>query len=63
MKGITYPEKLVPLIIYDDIKITNQQKIANVFNYYLSVSNHIHADTNKDDNSNSFNLINYLFKG
>ena len=63
-KGITYPEKSVPLIIYDDIRITNQQKIANVFNnYYLSAADRIYADTNKDDNSNAFNPINYLFKG
>ena len=52
------------MIVYDDIRITNQQNIANVFNkYYLSVADCIYADTNKDYNSNAFNQINNLFKG
>ena len=63
-KGITYPEKSVPVIIHDDIRITSQQKIVNIFNkYVLSVADHIYADTNKDDNSNAFNPFNYLFEG
>jgi hypothetical protein len=52
----------VPSLELDDKIITNQHKIANLFNnYFLSVAYSISADKNKDENACMINANNYLF--
>jgi len=62
-KGTTHRDMSVPLHILDDKIITNQQKIANLFNnYFLTIADSINANKNKEENSSMINPINYLFK-
>jgi hypothetical protein len=62
-RGITHQDTSVPLLELDDKIITNQHKIANLFNnYFLSVADSINVNKNKDINSTTINPINYLFK-
>jgi hypothetical protein len=61
VRGTTHQDMSVPLLVLDDKIITNQQKIANLFNnYLLLVADFINADRNKDENSSRINPINYL---
>jgi hypothetical protein len=53
----------VPSIVLDEKTITNQYKIANLFNnYFLSLADSINVDKNKAKNSSMINPINNLFK-
>jgi hypothetical protein len=62
-RGITHQDMSVPLLELDDKIITNQHKIANLFNnYFLSVADSFNVNKNKDINSTMINPINYLFK-
>jgi len=45
----------------DNKVLTNQNKIANIFNsYFLSIKDSINANNNKHINSHMINPINYL---
>jgi len=62
-KGITHQDMSEPLLKLDDKLIANQHKIANHFNsYFLSASEFIKGNRNKEVNSTMNNPINYLFK-
>ena len=61
-KGTTHRDMSVPSLELDDKIITNQHKIANLFNsYFLLVADCINANKNKDENACMINAINYLF--
>jgi hypothetical protein len=62
-KGISHQDMSVTQLKLDDKLIANQHKIANLFNsYFLSVSESIKGNTNKEFKSTMNNPINYLFK-
>ena len=62
-RGITHQDMSAPMLKLDDKLIANQHKIANLFNsYFLSVSESIKGNRNKEVNSTMNNPINYLFK-
>jgi hypothetical protein len=61
--GMTHQDTSIPLLELDEKLITNQHKIANLFNnYFLSVADSINVNKNKDVHLTVFNPINYLFK-
>jgi len=38
----------------------NQDKIANIFNYFISIADTVNSDNNKHINTSMTNSINYL---
>jgi len=62
-RGITHQDMSASLLKLDNKLIANQHKIANLFNsYFLSVSESIKGNRNKEVNSTMNNPINCIFK-
>ena len=61
-KGITHQNTSIPLLELDDKLVTNQHKIANLFNITSYRWQTINVNKNKDVNLTMINPINYLFK-
>ena len=62
-KGITQQDMSVPQPVLNNKTITNQHKIANIFNsYFISVADSIKEDRSDKVTASSVNPINYLLK-
>ena len=62
-KGITQQDMSIPQLVLNNKRITNQHKIANIFNsYFISVADSIKEDRSDKVTASSVNPINYLLK-